>query len=463
MNQSAVAPVAGREPTNAREQAGATGVAALPRDRRSGPPHIFLAATLRWPLAARLAIAFRALGCPVQAWCPAGHPLEKTRAVERIHRASVLAPLWSLRDALHAAVPDFVIPCDDDAAIHLHRLHERSGDDPAAAVRRLIERSLGTPASCSRASARSELMDLALAEGVRVPAPGRLASASDLENWCAHHGFPAVLKVDRSWGGLGVTVVGDLAQARRAFRAATHPSLLRALSHLILRRDSSFLWRQLGGVRPAVTVQRFISGRAANRAVACWRGEVLAGISVVALQTQTVTGPATVVQVIENPEMSDAACRLVRALGLTGFCGLDFVIEESTGAAHLIEVNPRATPIGHLALGAGHDLPAALHARLLGASVPLTKPAIPGDVIAMFPGEWRRDPLSHYMRDAFHDVPWEEIGLVRDCVELPWEERGFAARLRARLSPGRRPAAALFPPREMAAARDAPRPPPVSR
>ena len=62
--------------------------------------------------------------------------------------------------------------------------------------------------------------------------------------------------------------------------------------------------------------------------------------------------------------MADSAQRMVHALGLSGLCGLDFVIENSSGDAYLIEINPRATPVCHLALGAGHDLPAALLARL---------------------------------------------------------------------------------------------------
>lgn len=415
-------------------------VATRPANGPVGHPRILLAATLRWPLAARLAIVFRQLGCPVQAWCPPGHPLEKTLAPACLHRGSVLAPLRSLHAALRGAAPDFVIPCDDDAAIHLQRLHERSRGDTA--VRALIERSLGVPASCAVATARGPLMLLARAVGVRVPETRQIASSVALEAWCAQHRFPAVLKVDRSWGGFGVAVVRDRAQARKAFRQAMHPSPVQALSHLVLRRDPSHLLRWLSRARPGVAMQAFVEGQPANRAVACWRGEVLAGISAVALQTQTPNGPATVVRIVDNPEMAQAAKRLVRALGVSGFCGLDFVIEAATGAAWLIEVNPRATPIGHLSLGSGRDLPAALHACLRNEPTPAGASAIRGDVIAMFPGEWHRNPVSPHLRTAFHDVPWSDMDLVRECVELPWEERGLAARLRARLRRGRAPRAA---------------------
>lgn len=430
---------------------------AAARLRPASNPRILLAATLRWPLAARLAIAFHKLGCPVQAWCPAGHPLEKTRAVERTYRYGVLTPQRSLHAAIRAAEPDLIIPCDNDAAIQLHQLYDSR---PAACeVRNLIERSLGTPASCSRAGNRGELMELAASQGLRVPEAGRLSSTADLEAWSLRCGFPAVIKVDRSWGGLGVAVVRDIEQARRAFQTATHPSLMQALSHLVLRRDPSYLMKRLARKKPMVTVQNFIAGRPANRAVTCWQGEVLAGISVVALQTQSANGPATVVQAVENAEMAEAARRLVRSLGLSGFCGLDFVIEAATGDAYLIEVNPRATPISHLALGPGQDLPAALLARLKGeptniVSVSTGDSVMCAAVIAMFPGEWRRDSRSPYLRAAFHDVPWAEQELVRDCVALPWEERGLAARIRASLNPKRLPDVIPFPLTDSRSSRD---------
>ncbi|MGB5081500.1 MAG: ATP-grasp domain-containing protein, partial [Burkholderiales bacterium] len=156
-------------------------------------------------------------------------------------------------------------------------------------------------------------------------------------------------------------------------------------------------------------------------------------ISVEAIRTQHATGPATVVRVIENPEMSEAARRLVRRLGVSGLWGIDFILEKSTGAAYLIEMNPRATPICHLPLGAGRNLPAALYAQLAGSPPPALPATIEGDVIAMFPGEWSRNPASPYLRSGYHDMPWDEPGLIRDCIDRPWSERGLIARLWARM------------------------------
>ncbi|HUR40025.1 MAG TPA: ATP-grasp domain-containing protein [Verrucomicrobiae bacterium] len=421
-------------------------------------PRILLTATLRWPLAARLAIAFADLGCAVEAWCPGGHPLEKTRSVRRVHRSSATHALRSLCGAITLAAPDLILPCDDDAALQLGRLHRGLAAD-STGLRRLIENSLGAPASCERATRRADVAALAHAQGVRTPQTLPLETDRDIEHWDGVGAYPALVKRDGSWGGLGVSIVRNPAQARAAAQRARQPSAWRAAAHFALRRDLSHL-KQWWGPRPALTMQRLVAGVPANRAIACWRGEVLAGISVVALQTRSTTGPASVVRVVDHAEMEEASRRMVRALGLSGLCGLDFIIDDSD-AAWLLEVNPRATPICHLALGPGRDLPGALRARLVGTPVPATPAAVAGEVIAMFPGEWARDPLSPYLQNAFHDVPWAEIELVRECVDRPWEERGWLARLRAGFDPSSAAPIAPFPWSAPAAA--APRRDPAAR
>ena len=58
-----------------------------------------------------------------------------------------------------------------------------------------------------------------------------------------------------------------------------------------------------------------------------------------------------------SPRPRVRARRIAARFGLSGLQGLDFVRDEE-GLPHLIEINPRATQICHLALGS--DLPAAL-------------------------------------------------------------------------------------------------------
>ncbi|MDO8705398.1 MAG: ATP-grasp domain-containing protein [Sulfuricaulis sp.] len=383
-------------------------------------------------------MAFANMGCRVEAICPRQHPVTKTRAIRQIYPYTALKPLVSLRAAIESAAPDLIIPCDDNAAAHLHRLYVHAGEaGPAAnALRALISRSLGTPEACALATARGRLMALAAEEGVRVPETTVVSTPNELNIWLAQHKLPAAIKIDCTWGGQGVAIVRNHKEAQRVFGLmASRPAMVNAMVRMFLERDPSFFLNSLNGTRRTITLQDFIPGTPANRAVACWQGQVLAGISVEAIRTQGPTGPATVVRVIENPEMSEAVNRLVRRLGISGLWGIDFILEAVTGAAYLIEMNPRATPICHLPLGAGRDLPAALYTQLAGTAPRAAPATIDHDVIAMFPGEWHRNPASPYLRSDYHDIPWGEPGLIQDCIDRPWSERGLIARWWTRMRP----------------------------
>ena len=58
-----------------------------------------------------------------------------------------------------------------------------------------------------------------------------------------------------------------------------------------------------------------------------------------------------------DAEMSNAAERIARKLKLSGTHGFDFMLEDATGSAYLIEINPRSTQVGHLTLGPGGTSP----------------------------------------------------------------------------------------------------------
>ena len=60
--------------------------------------------------------------------------------------------------------------------------------------------------------------------------------------------------------------------------------------------------------------------------VVCWKGKVLAGISVKVLRVTNNAGPASVVRVIDHPEMAIVAETLVGRLNLSGFVGFDFIL-----------------------------------------------------------------------------------------------------------------------------------------
>ena len=159
------------------------------------PTSVLLTATLRWPVAARLAMVFADLGCRVEAVCPRQHPVARIRGIDRVHPHSVLRPLASLRAAIEAATPDLIIPCDDNAALQLTQLYQSAG--PASAgLRALLVRSLGTPEACALATVRGRLLALAAQEGIRIPATEVVATSNGLHEWLLQHRLPAVIKID---------------------------------------------------------------------------------------------------------------------------------------------------------------------------------------------------------------------------------------------------------------------------
>jgi hypothetical protein len=119
---------------------------------------------------------------------------------------------------------------------------------------------------------------------------------------------------------------------------------------------------------------------------------------------------------VENADMSSAAEKMVRRLGLSGVIGFDFMLEGQTGNAYLIEINPRSTQVGHLTLGLGRDLPAALYAAASAQAIQPAPEVTEADTFALFPLEWIRDSASPYLQSAYHDVPWDKPELIRACV-----------------------------------------------
>ena len=390
-------------------------------------PKVLVVTTCRWVPTARLAMALDHAGCAIEAVCPPRHPLCKTRIVRRMHAYRDLMPLGSIKDAIVAAKPDLLVPGDDLATQHLHELYCRAHrPGKTAAISELIERSLGAPQSFSIVYARTALMECAQELGIRVPKSEVVTNIEDVKRWVGRLGFPTVLKADGTSGGDGVRVVHTLEEAERAFRALQAPPLFaRAVKQALLDQDKRFLWPSLLRRRAVVNAQTFVAGREATSAIACWKGTVLAGLHFEVLRKVDDAGPSTVVRLIENAEMSLAAEKLVRRLNLSGLHGFDFMLEASTGHAYLLEINPRATQVGHLTLGPGHDLPAALYAAVSGEPIRTARKVTENDIIALFPQEWSADPESEFLQSGYHDVPWEEPELVNECIRMSRKQRAL--------------------------------------
>jgi hypothetical protein len=382
-------------------------------------PTVLLAMTSRWFPTVRLAMSLNNSGYTIDAVCPPRHPLETTRVARQTYTYRGLAALTSIEEAIAASRPDLIVPADDLAAMHLHALYHREADrgGKSAFLCNVIERSLGAPSSFPLVYDRTKFLEIAQEEGIRVPKSEVLTDIHQAKSWAARAGFPAVLKSNGSSGGVGVKIVHTREEAERAFQSLQAPPLLaRAAKRALMDGDMSLVWPSLLRKRASVNAQGFVAGREASSTFACWNGKILASLHFEVLNKTDPTGPATVIRMIDNQEMTMAAEKIAARLNLSGLVGLDFMLEDQTGNAYLIEINPRATQVGHLTLGPGRDLPAALYAAMTGEAIREAPKVTENKVIALFPPEWKRNPDSAYLRSGYHDVPWEEPELVRACV-----------------------------------------------
>jgi hypothetical protein len=409
---------------------GAIGVAGESQQGVTGKPHILLATTGLLPSTARLAMELSDAGATVSLIAPRAHPARVLKLFDHSLIYHAATQRRCLKAALLQVQPDMVIPCDERTVRDLQAI-ALTARTPE--LRRLIERSTAPLSSFAVITSRAALLARAEQEGVRVPPSMPLPDNAALDRWAETHDAPFVLKADGSWAGFGVRIVSHVAAANEAYKRMTRPAGVRvALRESLFERNYFEIRSWLRRDRPTLSVQGFIDGSPANIGVACWQGEVLAATCAAALATTSATGPSTAARIIQNTEMLEAATKVVRALRLSGMIGFDFMIEEATGAAYMIEMNPRNTPICPVRLGPGRDLPEALVARLAGRPVRERPARTDRDIVVFFPDTWQDDPASDTLRTGFHDVPWEEPALVRALTQPKRRDRHSVFRLMRR-------------------------------
>ena len=399
-------------------------------------PVVLMHATLWWPLAARLAIRFRDLGCQVYSICPPVHPLHSVRGIEGRYTIRSWSVQQSLIEAIEGAQADYIVPTDDRAIWQLHALaishpqyHER------------VVRSLGDSKSFETVRSRIRLLTLAESLQIRIPRTAPLRSLGEATCYANSWGYPALVKRDGTSGGRGVTVVktpkGVLDAYRRLQRSA---SVLVSMKRRLVDGDCLAFFRPSSLPPQEISLQSFIAGTPANAMYSCFKGKLLATLQVRTICAQHAAGAALVVERIKDPRIEDAGKKLAQALSLSGFFGLDFLLENGTGNPYLLEMNPRATQLGHLPLensGNGASLAEALWLAWTGGALS-QPPLVDGSTeipqrVAFYPQALVLGPNNSLLTSAWLDRPDEEPDLVRELSQTGWPDRRLLYRLFHRL------------------------------
>jgi D-aspartate ligase len=283
-------------------------------------------------------------------------------------------------------------------------------DDPSAALVADHARTLGqwfrfpvSPAGITRTLANKRaLHDLARSLNVDTPEALFPVSAADVEDYAATGPFPVVVKrVDGT-----------------AVDASTPPSVTIVNTHAELRR---FVRR---GVRAGqVMLQEYVPGDATS----VWMFEGYfddSSACVVGFTGQKVrqhpphTGMTSLGVAMENPEVVEAATRLIGAIGYRGPVDMGFRFDVRTGAYRLLDVNPRIGSTFRLFVDTrGLDVVRAMYLDLTAQRVPARAGIVPG----------RRWMVEHsdaltaleLIREGALSVP-EWIRSLRDVREGAW-------------------------------------------
>ena len=346
-------------------------------------------------------------GCRLSVICPEESHLTYAPNVAERFNFRLANPVRALRHAIVASGADYVLPTDDLSVWLLHDLAEQ---EPK--LRDLIEQSIGDSRHHGILRSRFKLLSLAHQLGISVPRTELIAEAQDMESWCAK--APAfVLKKDGTWGGSGVQIVHSAEQAHHAFDCLRSRTALSArLAQWLRNGDSSAFARLRCLNRPEITAQSLVHGVPANSMYACHEGRVLGEVQARVVAAEGKTGPSLVIELMRDARITRAGQLLAGELKLSGFFGLDFMLDERTGEPFLIELNPRSTQLGHITLANQADLAGQLWAQWTGRPVPACGPASLGSAVYFHPKgkQWTEKTAS--LRGCRSDVqPGEEAML----------------------------------------------------
>jgi hypothetical protein len=393
---------------------------------QKSPPVILIHATLWWPLAARLAIVFRDLGAKVHAICPAVHPLHHVRGVESHSPIRSLSVQESLIESIENCKPDYIVPTDDRSVLQLHSLaasHPQYQD--------LVVRSLGDSKGFAVVRSRVDLLALAESQQILTPRTVALGSEQDAADYASTWHYPAVVKRDGTFGGRGVAIVSTPDELMDAYgRLRQNPSAISRLKRRLVDDDIMAFFRPGPLPGQEISLQSFVAGIPANAMYSCYKGELLAAFQVRTLCAQHATGAALIIERMSNPIIEDAGRKLAKALSYSGFMGLDFLLESGSGIPYLLEMNPRATQLGHLPIENsvnGGSLAEALWLAWTGnARLPLAAADRRSETpsrIAFYPQALALGSNNPLLTSAWLDRPDDEPDLLRELSRMSWPER----------------------------------------
>ena len=386
--------------------------------QRTGTRRVLLVSTAtRWLGTARMPRSLARAGFEVGLLTPPDSLAERSRYVSRVgYLPATAIPLeWlaALIRMVDGFLPQWLVPCDEMAVRLLFSLALEAPPGLASATHArlcaLVQASLGDPRFYAASMDKTMLPAAVEPLGIRVPEYAVVPSADEALAQANALGYPLVLKRRFGFAGEGVAVIDGAHDVRAAAERLFRPDPL----DLATERT------------PRLLVQRFVRGPYRSQALVARRGATLAGFAWErAVATTPVKGQTALLRFVDSPSTRATAEQLCRVFGMSGFFNVQFVVDERTGDAHLLEINRRIVTHMHVGERVGIDLARALHRALEGDSgePSAPRPGTAGKTLVVFPREWVRDPRSRLLVEHPVDVPWDDRALIRAMLAMRDED-----------------------------------------
>jgi hypothetical protein len=388
-------------------------------------PKLLIVALDNWHSIARLPRTLQRAGFEVAALCCPNSFLASTRYLDQCFslRSKRLGSriCRQVADILTRWQPQMVVPGDDRTVLFFQgmlQLHREGKLQLAPALLEILRFSFGNFNWPAEATSKHLTLQRANKLGIKTPRFACAHSLDDAVSLADEMGWPVVVKKSTGWGGGGVAFCDNKLQVETTYRKYSEAA--RWKGRVKLRIIQLRGWSLGTAWHPAdrsVTINEAIRGEPAMIAVAAINGKVLSHVTAIKVEcSPQLRGPSSVVRFIQHSGISQAVEKLVGQWGATGLLGFDYML-AANGEASLIECNPRPISLTHIGCLSGCDPVLALHHHLTGLEIPA--PSAPHHaVVVHFPNEWRRDPQSHYLVNAWHDVPWDDPGLLEKLMKV---------------------------------------------
>jgi predicted ATP-grasp superfamily ATP-dependent carboligase len=363
----------------------------------------------------RLPAALRSSGFKVSAICHVNSYLAKTKYLDQLiawtglETTNALSRIIKIIQVIEQLKPHLVIPADEGTIVLLFQTlrmcklwHRYAG------VKAVLERSLFREEFLPQTIVKDAFIDFAAGLGIRVPQNCVIHTREEALELVASLQFPVVLKRAVGSSGRQVTIHDN---PDTLASELTHIFRMRALRDM-KHRVTSLLTNSINVIDNYWSLQQFVQGETAMFVFVAGQGKILGHLPLYKKQTYPgKTGPSSVIQSFNCPEMLEFAARIVEKIEFNGFGSIDFIVDAQSQQPYVIEFNPRPVPACHLGQHFNVDLCQLLADHIQGKS-PAHSEVLPSQTIALFPSEYFRDPQSPYLKTAFHDIPWEDEGLM---------------------------------------------------